>query len=70
MEGNGQLEADPPRQALHWMWSLVDEGVRAAVREHPEVKRRIERLERDVVDGTMSATAAAEEILAAFGIGG
>ncbi len=69
-ESTGQFGAARRRQALHWMWSLVDEGVRAAVREHPEIKRRIERLERDVVDGAMSATAAAEEILAAFGIGG
>ncbi len=69
MEGNGQLEATRRGQALHWMWSLVDQGVRTAVHEHAEVKRRIERLERDVVDGTISATAAAEEILEAFGIG-
>ena len=69
MDGNGQLEATRRGQALLWMWSLVDQGVRAAVHEHPEVKRRIEDLERGVVDGTISATAAAEEILEAFGIG-
>jgi GTPase len=69
MESNGQLEATRRGQALHWMWSLVDQGVRAAVRQHPEVMSRIEDLERDVVDGALSATAAAEEILEAFGIG-
>jgi LAO/AO transport system kinase len=69
MEGNGRLEATRRGQALHWMWSLVDEGLRAAVREHPEVVRRIDDLERDVVDGAVTATAAAEEILAAFGVG-
>ncbi len=69
MESNGQHEATRRGQSLHWMWSLVDQGVRAAVRQHPEVKRRIEDLEHDVVDGTISATAAADEILSAFGIG-
>ncbi len=69
MEHNGQLEAVRRGQSLHWMWSLVDEGLRAAIREHPEVVRKIEGLERDVVDGRTTATAAAEEILAAFGIG-
>ena len=69
MEGNGQLEATRRGQALHWMWSLVDEGLRTAVREHPEVVGRIEDLERDVAEGKKTATTAAEEILGAFGIG-
>jgi len=69
MEDSGRLEAARRRQALHWMWSLVDEGLRAAVREHPDVVRRIDDLERDVVNGATTATAAAEEILAAFGVG-
>ena len=70
MKGNGQLEATRRGQALHWMWSLVDEGLRAAVREHPEVVSTVEILERDVVEGRTTATAAAREILGAFGIGG
>jgi LAO/AO transport system kinase len=69
MKGNGQLDATRRGQALHWMWSLVDEGLRTAVREHPEVVSTIEILERDVVEGRTTATAAAEEILATFGIG-
>lgn len=67
MERGGRLEANRRNQALHWMWALVDEGLRAAVREHPEIRRLIESLERDVVEGATTATAAAEEILAAFG---
>ena len=66
MEGNGQLKATRRGQALHWMWSLVDEGLRAAIRQHPEVVRRIEDLERAVVEGKKTATKAAEEILGAF----
>jgi len=69
LEADGRFEGMRRSQALHWMWSLVDQGVRAAVHEHPEVRRRIKDLERNVVDGTISAAAAAEAILAAFGIG-
>ena len=66
MEDNGQLEATRRGQALHWMWSLVDESLRTAVREHPEIVGRIKDLERDVVVGRTTATAAAEEILETF----
>jgi LAO/AO transport system kinase len=66
IEGNGQLKATRRGQALHWMWSLVDEGLRAAIRQHPEVVRRIKDLERAVVEGKKTATTAAEEILGAF----
>ncbi len=70
LEAGGRFEAIRRAQALRWMWSLVDQGVRTAVREHPEVRRRLKDLERDVVDGTISATAAAAKILGAFGIDG
>jgi LAO/AO transport system kinase len=63
---NGALEEKRRRQRLHWMWSMVDEGLRAAVREHPEVAAVIERLEADVLDGRETPTRAAETILSAF----
>ena len=70
MMGSGKLEATRRGQALHWMWSLVDEGLMTSVREHPGVVGLVETLERDVVEGRTTATAAAEEILGAFGAGG
>jgi LAO/AO transport system kinase len=69
LEASGELERRRSAQALHWMWSLVDEGLRAAVREHLAVRERLTNLERDVVDGRTTATAAAEVILDAFGAG-
>jgi LAO/AO transport system kinase len=62
----GELETRRRGQLLHWMWALVDEGLRAAVREHPAIVERIESLERDVVEGRTTATAAAEHILRVF----
>ncbi len=69
LEKNGRFESRRSTQHLHWMWALVEEGLRAAVREHPEVVKLIEALERDVVGGRTTATIAAEEILNAFRVG-
>ena len=69
LEANDTFESRRSTQQLHWMWSLVEEGLKAAVREHPEVVNRIEDLESAVVEGRTTATVAAEEILRAFRIG-
>jgi LAO/AO transport system kinase len=59
---SGALERRRQRQALGWMWSLVDEGLRSAVRAHPWV----EDLETDVLGGNITPTAAAAQILNSF----
>ena len=63
---NGELERRRKRQLLGWMWSLVDEGLRSAVREHPQVADRLNALETDVLEGRTTATAAADDILELF----
>jgi LAO/AO transport system kinase len=67
LTANGELERRRRRQLLGWMWSLVDEGLRSAVREHPRVADTLEVLEEDVLEGRTTATAAAEQILDSFG---
>jgi len=66
MTANGELERRRRRQLLGWMWSLVEEGLRAAVREHPRVAERLDALEEAVLEGHHTPTAAAEEILENF----
>jgi LAO/AO transport system kinase len=66
LSGSGELENRRSRQLLGWMWSLVDEGLRTAVREHPEVAKTLADLEMAVLEGRTTATAAAEQILNAF----
>ena len=66
LEANGALARRRQRQLLSWMWSLVDEGLRAAVREHPDVAATLGAIEADVLEGRTTATAAAEHILDAF----
>ena len=70
LEASGAFVRRRSAQQLKWMWSLVEEGLRTAAREHPEVKGRLAALEEDVVEGRTTATAAAEEILAAFRVRG
>ncbi len=63
---SGDLSRRRRRQLLGWMWSLVDEGLRAAVREHPGVATSLTQLEDAVLACRTTPTAAAEAILSAF----
>jgi len=64
--GSGGLEEQRRHQLLGWMWSLVDEGLRAAVREHPEIAKTLADLEEKVLRGKSTPTSAAEKILKTF----
>jgi LAO/AO transport system kinase len=66
---SGELERRRRSQLLSWLWSLVDEGLRRAVREHPRVAASLPGLEADVLEGRTTPTAAAERLLEAF-VGG
>ena len=68
LSANGALERRRQRQLLDWMWSMVDEGLRSAVRENPQVAETLADLEKDVLEGRMTPTAAAENILGTFTI--
>lgn len=65
---NRALAARREQQRLRWMWSLVEERLVSALREHPDVSRRIPALEADVLAGRATPTRAAWEILRAFGL--
>jgi len=66
LSANGELEKRRKQQLLGWMWSLVDEGLHSAVREHPDVAESLAALEDDVLQGRTTPTSAAEQILNAF----
>ena len=69
LEERGLFDERRRQQRLDWMWSLVDQGLLAAVREHPQVEAMAGRLEAEVLEGRTTPTAAAESILDAFGVG-
>jgi LAO/AO transport system kinase len=62
--GRGEFEAKRRRQAVDWMWGLIDAGLRARFRAHPRVRRDLETVSRAVSAGRMSPGAAAQRLLA------
>jgi LAO/AO transport system kinase len=53
-------------QARDWMWNEVGETLLAELRKHPEVKRLVPGLEREVEAGKSTPAAAARRMLEAF----
>ena len=53
-------------QARAWMWNEVGETLLTELRKHPEVKRLVGGLERDVEAGRSTPAAAARRMLEAF----
>jgi len=53
-------------QARAWMWSEVGETLLAELRKHPEVKRLVGGLEREVETGRTTPAAAARRMLEVF----
>jgi LAO/AO transport system kinase len=68
MNASGELTARRRRQSLRWLWSIVEDRLRKAVHTHPAVAAIRDRLELEVLDGTLPPEAAARRILEAFGI--
>jgi LAO/AO transport system kinase len=63
---NGKLAERRLRQNLDWMWSEVEDQLRQAVRSHAAVRSVREKLEQQVLTGTLPAAAAARRSVAAF----
>src|SRR5882672_12052544 len=53
-------------QARAWMWNEVGETLLAELRKHPEVKKLVSGLEREVESGRATPAAAARRMLEAF----
>jgi LAO/AO transport system kinase len=63
MRANGELEAKRQRQALAWMWALIDAGVRQHFRQHPAVEAELAQLTQAVAEGRTTPGAAAHRLL-------
>jgi LAO/AO transport system kinase len=62
-EGAGELAAKRRRQALAWMWEMIDAGLRQRFRERPRVRRELEEISGAVERGTITPGAAADRLL-------
>jgi LAO/AO transport system kinase len=68
MKATGELADRHRRQGARWLWNIVDDRLRQAVRNHPAVAVIREDLERDVLASKVPPEAAARQILEAFGL--
>jgi LAO/AO transport system kinase len=66
LEASGEREERRRQQAVAWMWSLVEEGLRSAFRSDASVASRIDQLERDVASLDTTPAAAARALLQSF----
>ena len=63
MSASGEFEAKRQRQAVNWMWGLIDSGLRHYFREHPDVHAALPALLHDVAEGRATPGFAAARLL-------
>jgi len=66
LTASGELEDKRQNQRLKWMWSMIQDRLITDLRTHPNVVERLPRIERELLDGQLTVTLAAEEILNTF----
>ena len=60
---SGELEHKRQRQALDWLWSIVEEELKQRFYNNPEIKQRLEQMTRSVARGETAPTLAADKLL-------
>ncbi|MFZ5569904.1 MAG: methylmalonyl Co-A mutase-associated GTPase MeaB [Thermodesulfobacteriota bacterium] len=63
MTAAGELTVRRRRQAVAWMWALVEEGLRERFQRHPRVRSRLSAILQAVEKGETAPTAAAGRLL-------
>ena len=66
LEKSGELEEKRKKQALNWMWSLVDEGLKERFYESSSIKKLLNKITREVETGVTASTDAAFALLSLF----
>ena len=67
MQASGEFEQKRRHQALSWMWEMIDSGLRARFRGHPEVKKSLSGMREAVEAGTTTPSVAASRLLGFLG---
>jgi LAO/AO transport system kinase len=63
MTAAGDFEAKRRRQAIDWMWTLIDAGLRSRFRQNAQVRHDLESVSRAVAAGRITPAAAATRLL-------
>ncbi|MFI6551052.1 methylmalonyl Co-A mutase-associated GTPase MeaB [Streptomyces prunicolor] len=69
LDSTGRLARKRSEQQVDWTWTMVREELLGSLRSDPTVRALAPNLERQVREGELTATLAAEQILRAFGTG-
>ncbi len=59
----GELEAKRKKQAVDWMWDLVEDGLKLRFNNHDKIKNQLPIMMNAVEKGTISPTSASMELL-------
>jgi LAO/AO transport system kinase len=70
MTQSGEWADKRRRQAVDWMWSLIESGLQERFRAHPAVRAELARLTEDVAHGRATPSAAASSLLTLAGQNG
>lgn len=68
-EDTGALALRRQQQARAWMWARIESGLKAAFRQHPAVRDLLHDVTERVSAGSLPASTAARQLLAAAGLG-
>jgi LAO/AO transport system kinase len=63
LTATGELEIKRKKQALDWLWFLLEEGLKERFYQNPDVKKLLPKIEKAVENGTTSPVIAANELL-------
>ncbi len=63
LEISGELREKRRRQALDWLWALVEEGLRERFYRNPDVEKSLSEIVKTVEKGKTAPTAAAHRLL-------
>lgn len=66
LEAAGAWEAARREQQVYWMWRAIEDDLRRALADHPEVRARLSAIEADVRESRVSPDHAAAEVIRIF----
>jgi LAO/AO transport system kinase len=63
MNASGDFAGRRREQQVKWMWTMLEDRLKARLRSDPGIRSKVKQVERDVADGTMTPALAAEAIV-------
>ncbi len=68
LANSGKLVERHRQQNVRWLWNILEDRLRQAMREHPDVRAIRGELEKQVLTGAIPPEVAARKMLEAFGL--